>query len=62
MSPTIISLGNTPAPEDHILQADAWAVARCAELHAQGIEAQLWQPPRREPLCVVYKAQTQEVA
>lgn len=48
-------------PEDHISRADAWAAARCAELRARGIEARLWQPPRREPLCVVYKAaQAQE--
>lgn len=56
MSSTIISLGSTPVPEDHISQADAWAVARCAELRVQGVKAWLWQPPRREPLCVVYKA------
>lgn len=56
----IIPLGSTPVPEDHISQADAWAVTRCAELRVQGVEAQLWRPPRREPLCVVYKAQAQE--
>lgn len=50
-------------PEDHIGRADAWAVARCAELRAQGIEASLWRPGPGEALCVVYKiSQAREVA
>lgn len=35
--------------------SDAWALKRCEELKAQGIEAKTIRTRKREPLCVVYK-------
>jgi len=41
--------------EDTLASSDEWAVRRCEELKAQGIEARIVRTRKTEPLCVVYR-------
>jgi hypothetical protein len=41
--------------EDTLASSNEWAIRRCEELKAQGIEARIMRTRKREPLCVVYR-------